>query len=104
MDILQKSKLDERETYPYYLYTAYLYYILLAELVNEPNKEERDSAFEQIKALSGLQNYKGTRKVDISRMCVKLFGVKSGAKILDLYYRARMRKKGQPLQIRKADK
>jgi glycosyltransferase involved in cell wall biosynthesis len=101
IDILQNAKLNESQLYPYFLYVAYLYYILLANLNHIPNKKIRNEAFNQVKKYSWLQQYKGTRKVNLSRGMINVFGVRNGARILDLYRRARMRKKGQPLKIRK---
>lgn len=87
------SMCDEEISYRNALYAGlvYHYYLLLAEIPDEPNRNIRKDNFRKIQSYEMLQNYAIGKKEKLCRFVVKCFGVKCGAYILN--YRVRSRRK-----------
>lgn len=62
---------------------AYHYYVLLAEIPDEPDPKIRKEAFEEAEKLKILQRYSWGRKEKACRMIIGLLGIKRGARILN---------------------
>ncbi|MCM1154934.1 MAG: glycosyltransferase [Roseburia sp.] len=61
---------------------SYQYYILLAEITNEPNRNVRKENFRRIRSYEMLQRYAAGKKAKLCRSVVKFFGHTLGAYIL----------------------
>lgn len=77
---------------------AYQYYIQLADIENEPDKETRLEAYKRADDFRWLQRYKGDKKTNLARLAIRILGVRQGAKLLNLYMRWNASRKGQPIQ------
>lgn len=82
------------ELLPWYQYLAYSYYILLGQLIDEPDVKVRKKAFVKVHEFDKLQKYKGTKKVNFCRIIVKWGGIKLGAKLFNIYIHMRFTQKG----------
>lgn len=72
-------------------YLAYLYYVMLAEIPEEPDPALKKEAFEKCRQLQWLGRYALGRKAKLSRLAVGLMGQKLGARLLHLRVRSRRR-------------
>lgn len=73
-------------------YIAYLYYILLAEIIDEPNDQIRKAAFACIEKYRWIMKYSIGRKNKICRFIISIFGLKFGSKILHIRIAQRRKK------------
>lgn len=67
-----------------YEYLAYQYYVLVAEISEEPNKLVKKCAIDKLKKFECLRTYHGGRKVNLSKRAVDILGVRYGGKILNI--------------------
>ena len=101
MENIKNSQCTNERKKILYQALAYIYYILLAELVDEPDAAVRKEFFNNVQKFDVLRSYKGSRKVNMSRFIINLLGTYRGAKILNywLHYHAKYR--GEPIRIEK---
>lgn len=87
------SACSDSKSYRNILYSgiAYHYYVLIAEIPDEPIKKVRAEAFEKVKSLRALQKYTLGRKEKICWIIIRLLGIKIGAYVLN--FRIRYRRK-----------
>lgn len=80
---------------------AYFYYILLAEIADEPDLSVRREAYRKIRKLDRLRRYKGSKRTNLCRLVVNGTNLYCASRILNLYSHYRFRHKGQPIRVRK---
>lgn len=102
LEMLKNSDLGEDYKEEMYSALAYHYYIHIAELELEPDRIVKKEAFQNARDLNCLQNYKGDKKTNFSRIIVKVFGVNLGAKIMNGYIKINAFRKG--ISVRKENK
>lgn len=98
MESIRMSKEDLEFKHILYGALAYQYYIQLADIENEPNRETRLEAYRRTEDFRWLQRYRGDKKTNIARLTIRILGVRQGAKLLNRYMRWNAFRKGQPIQ------
>lgn len=72
-------------------YIAYLYYVLIAEIAEEPDKRQKKEGVKDCKELLWLRSYATGKKAKLSRVIVDFFGLVLGGNILN--WRVKQRRK-----------
>ena len=75
--------ISERYRNILYAGISYHYYVLIAQIPDEPDKRVKKETFKKVKRLKALQKYTLGRKEKICWIVVKLLGIKMGAYVLN---------------------
>lgn len=83
------SKLDESYKNAVIGYITYQYFLLIAGIIDEPDKEEKRKAIKKCRELLFLSQYAVGRKAKACKIIINVFGFNVGARLLNLRTRKR---------------